>query len=74
MGNKNESVMLLPAEILLIAHLLSHINGPMPGKHLLDLTALLVLTSLASCEVFESLTLLTHASPEILVLLDDPIV
>jgi hypothetical protein len=67
-------VTVLPAEVLLIAHLLPIINGPVPDKHLLYLPTLLVLTPLASCEVFQSLSLLTHASPKILVLLDDAVV
>lgn len=73
-GNANESVMVLPAEVPLITHFLPHVNRPVAGKHLLDLATLLVLTSLPSREVFQSLTLLTHTAPEIFVFLDDAVV
>jgi hypothetical protein len=66
--------MVLPAEVLLIAHVLPGVSGPMPPHHCLHLAPLLVLLPLARCEVLQPLPLLPHPPPEVLVLLYDAVV
>jgi hypothetical protein len=67
-------VVVLPAEVPLVAHLLPNVHRLVPGQRLLDLLTLLVLPSLPRREVLQPFPLLPHPPPEVLVLLYDAVV